>query len=287
MTQNKYINNKDLLAEIHVSKLTYCSYLSSDYTSFDMILFNMNGLNSEAVAKARARKAAALSKLQKSQITPEDIPVTSLVFRVMTSDHIPKDAEPDRKRRRKGDDIEKQKTNFPPFKHYVLTEDGTPKEVLRSHWIGDFETGHFSVNGGHITNRLANMFKLLVDQYARRGNWRNYTWVDEMKGMALFQLSQVGLKFCESIAEKTGKPANPFAFYTQIIRNCFRRVILFERKHLTIRDDLLIIQGAMPSFRRQVENELEYRAAENEAAYRSEEAKKLKLSKDLDEDMDL
>jgi DNA primase len=58
------------------------------------------------------------------------------------------------------------------------------------------------------------MFLLLVEQYSRRGNWRGYSYVSDMRGQALVQLSQVGLQFDESRSD------NPFAWYTQIIKNC-------------------------------------------------------------------
>jgi DNA primase len=41
--------------------------------------------------------------------------------------------------------------------------------------------------------------------------------------------------------------------------NCFRRVLNIERRAQDIRDDLLIMAGAMPSYTRQVDNEIEQR----------------------------
>jgi len=77
------------------------------------------------------------------------------------------------------------------------------------------------------------------------------TYVDEMRSFSLLQLSKVGLQFDES------KSDNPFAFYTQIIKNCFRRVLNIEHRNRDIRDDLLIMAGAAPSFTRQIDHELE------------------------------
>jgi len=93
---------------------------------------------------------------------------------------------------------------------------------------------------------------------ARRGDYvylTGNTYVEEMKGQALLQLSQIALQFDES------KGDNPFAFYTTVIRNCFTRVLHSEKKNQTIRDDLLIMAGARPSFTRQIEDEMEQRAA--------------------------
>jgi hypothetical protein len=71
-------------------------------------------------------------------------------------------------------------------------------------------------------------------------------------------LSQVGLQFDESRSD------NPFAWYTQIIKNSFRRTLLLERRNQDIRDDLLIMAGAIPSFTRQVDDELEQRNDKSE-----------------------
>ena len=59
-----------------------------------------------------------------------------------------------------------------------------------------------------MSDRLGYIFLMLVDRYSRRGNWRGYSYVDEMRGHALQQLSQIGLQFDEL------KSDNPFAFYT-------------------------------------------------------------------------
>ena len=76
---------------------------------------------------------------------------------------------------------------------------------------------------------------------------------DEMRSHALVQLSQVGLQFDESRSD------NPFAFYTQIVKNCFRRVLNLERRNQDIRDDLLLMSGAQPSYTRQIDNEFDQR----------------------------
>jgi len=124
--------------------------------------------------------------------------------------------------------------------------------VLKSHWKGGLENGHFSKDHGKMTNNLALMFMKLVDRYGHRGNWRGYTYIDEMKSQALLQLSQVGLQFDESRSDSP----NPFAYYTQTITNSFMRILNVEKKNQNIRDDILIMNGASPSWTRMVDNEL-------------------------------
>ena len=123
------------------------------------------------------------------------------------------------------------------------------------------ENGHFSVDHGAMTPKLAKMFLLLVQRYGTRGNWRGYTYNDEMQGQALMQLSQIGLQFDESKSE------NPFAYYTAAITNSFTRILNVEKKNQALRDDLLQENGMMPSHTRQIEHEMknaEMEKAENQ-----------------------
>ncbi|CAM6053349.1 unnamed protein product [Sphagnum tenellum] len=97
---------------------------------------------------------------------------------------------------------------------------------------------------------------------ARRNGtiWANSnTYNDEMRSHALLQLSQVSLQFDES------KSDNPFAYYTQVIKACFTRVLNIERKNQHIRDDLLIIAGVQPSYTRQIDHEIEQRFGDEQA----------------------
>ena len=89
----------------------------------------------------------------------------------------------------------------------------------------------------------------MAERYARRANWRNYSYVEEFKGQALVQLSQVGLQFDES------KSDNPFAFYTTVVRNSFVRIQNLEKRNQVIRDDIMEMSGAAPSYSRQSETE--------------------------------
>jgi hypothetical protein len=249
MQKIKYITNRDLLAEIKVCKATYCTFLSPQYAVYDVIVTGLASITPELLAETINMKAGKLST-KMAVVDPASIVPANVVFRVMTDGHLPPTG--DKNKRRESSNGEMIKTNFNPFRHFILQGEELV-EVGRSHWRGDFDTGNFSVMHGAINNRLASMFMLLVEQYSRRGNWRGYTYVDEMRSHALVQLSQVGLQFDESRSD------NPFAFYTQIIKNCFRRILNLEHRTQQIRDDLLIMAGAMPSYTRQVENEIDQR----------------------------
>ena len=262
MKRVKYLNNRDLLAQIHASKNTYCSYVSPEDSQYDIIVPNLKKVNVRTIAEARKNKAKRLTqeaweqakaegkkkiKLADYTVSPRKIDKTDLVFRVMMFDHVPMDDT--RKKNPKQTADHHSKVNFPPFQHYRLDNKGKLKCVGKSHWVGGMSNGNFSTDHGKMTNQLALMYMKLCERYGTRANWRGYTYNDEMQSQALMQLSQIGLQFDES------KSDNPFAYYTAAITNSFTRILNIEKKNQAIRDDLLEFNGMMPSFTRQNENE--------------------------------
>jgi hypothetical protein len=198
-------------------------------------------------------------RLSEFKIKPDTLSVDDLVFRVLTFEHIP--LAPGRKKNPKSVADNHVKLNFFPFKHYII-ENGIAKEVGKSHSKG----GKFNLERGSITNKLAKMYILMVNKYAQRGNWRGYTYLDEMKGHALLQLAQMGLQFDEY------KSDNPFSYYTASITNSFTRVLNLEKKNQDLRDDLLIDSGASPSFSRQLAIEEEIRHLREDAQESAKDA---------------
>ena len=262
MKRVKYLNNRDLLAQIHASKNTYCSYISPEDAQYDLIVPNLKKVNASAVAQARKAKAKRLTqeaweqakeagmkkiKLADYTVSPRKIAKTDLTFRVMMFDHVPMDDQ--RKKNPKSTADHHAKVNFPPFQHYKFDAKDKLTCVGKSHWVGGMDNGYFSADHGKMTNQLAMMYMKLCERYGTRANWRGYTYNDEMQSQALMQLSQIGLQFDES------KSDNPFAYYTAAITNSFTRILNIEKKNQAIRDDLLEYNGMMPSFTRQNEND--------------------------------
>jgi len=263
-----YLNNKDLLAEIHKSKLSFCWYNEEEDAEYDVIVQSMDDITDEAIAEAKANRAKRMKERlyekamldweenngKRSQkpkqnqfvVDPDSIDENDLVVRIMTFEHIPLEQ---RKNKPKTVADHHSRCNYPPFKHVRLKK-GEWSEVLRSHWEGGLGNGHFSIDHGTITPKLAKMFMMLCQRYSMRSNWRGYTYVDEMRSQALLQLSQIGLQFDES------KSQNPFAYYTAAITNSFTRVLNLEKRNQNIRDDLLIEAGQNPSWTRQIEHEM-------------------------------
>jgi hypothetical protein len=263
MKKINYLNNKDILFEIHKSKNTFCSYLDPLYVNYDLILPSIEKINIRTVAEAKKNRAKKLTleryeqekaagnkiKLSECEVDYKKVEKSDLVFRIMTFDHIPE--EPGRKKNPKSVADTKVKLNFPPFQHWKFDDNDNLICVGKSHWVNGMENGYFSITHGKTTNKLAMMWLKLVDRYATRGNVRGYTYNDEMKGQAILQLSQIGLQFDES------KSQNPFAYYTAAVTNSFVRVINLEKRNQNIRDDILEMNNLNPSLTRQSQGEFE------------------------------
>jgi hypothetical protein len=253
----KYLTNKDLLKEIHLSKNTYCSFIKSEYHEYDLIVTSLEKINIRTIAEAKRNRATRLGKLahvaaqqidrkasaKDFEIDYKKIPKTDLVFRVMTFEHIP--LAPGRKKTLKNTADSHEKVNFPPFQHWKFDENNNLICVGKSHWKGGMKTGKFNKEHGQMTDNLARMFIKLCERYATRGNVRGYTYNDEMRGQAILQLTQIGLQFDES------KSDNPFAYYTAAVTNSFVRIINIEKRNQNIRDDILEMNGMNPSWTRQ------------------------------------
>ena len=261
MKRVNYLNNRDLLRQIHLSKNTYCSYVSPEDSDYDLIVKDTKKINSATITQARKLRAKRLTqeaweeakaaggkknklKMSDYEVSPRKVEKTDLVFRVMSFGHIPEDLK--RKNNPKTEADEHTKVNFPPFQHYRLDQKGNLKCVGKSHWIGGMSNGQFSLTHGNITSELAKMYMKLCERYGTRSNWRGYTYNDEMQSQALMQLSQIGLQFDESKSE------NPFAYYTAAITNSFTRILNIEKKNQNIRDDIMEQNDLMPSMSRQM-----------------------------------
>lgn len=278
-----YLNNKDILKEIHASKTSYCCFSRGEYHQYDYIVdMPTSGLEKslefclkrDTIKQAKENRAARLSVETGEKIDPKSIDKTDLVFRVMTWDHIPVAPKTPRKVTKKKtardiiefedsddavfddlednttkdevDDMVHMRVNFPPFQHFKIDEVNSVYCVGKSHWKGGVKTGEFSKDHGRITDKLARMYIMLCEKYAMKFNWRGYTYNDEMRNSAILQLTYVGLRFNEA------KSQNPFAYYTAAITNSFCRVLNTEKRNQNIRDDILEMNGLNPSHTRQM-----------------------------------
>lgn len=275
-----------MLKEIHTSKMTFCDYELPEHAQQDLIIDGIDIgldasieeiLNPETIELGKVKRAARIAdtnyrakctellnvaekpKLSQFKFDHNTIDHYDIVFRVMSYNHIP--LEPGRKKNPKRVADHHARVNFVPFVHYMIvrneyTGKDEVKMVLKSHT----KDGVFDKTHGAISNNLAKMFLALVNKYSQKGNWRGYTYVDEMRGQALLQLSHMGLQFNEA------KSDNPFSYYTSSVKNSFTGVLNSEKKNQDIRDDLLVNAGQSPSFTRQLAIEEEIRIMRESAA---------------------
>ena len=153
-----YLNNKDILKEIHLSKNTYCSFIEPQDHQYDYIIDYEEGVSLEdslkialrpdIIQKAKENRAYRLSIENGTKIDPTTIEHNDLIFRIMTWDHIPLAPKQPRKIDKKKsakelfefeieedqiyDDLDDPKlnkemgmsdmihvrVNFPPFQHF-------------------------------------------------------------------------------------------------------------------------------------------------------------------------
>ncbi len=184
----KYLNNRDLLAEIHRSKCSFSSFAKPEYSQHDIILPDLKKINIRTIAEAKRNRAKRLGleifnqhrvsgdkKVKLAECIPDykTVSKTDLVFRIMTFEHIP--LAPGRKKTTKTTADAHDKVNFPPYQHWKFDDNDELICVGKSHWKGDLEKGSFSKDHGRITENLGKMFIKLSERYAQRSNWRGYT----------------------------------------------------------------------------------------------------------------
>lgn len=255
-----YLSNSELLYEINKSKLTYCYFIDKKYAQYSVIIRDFSEINDELIEQAKIKKAnqinAALARsfiidkvpsaiaaerFKVEKTLPENITKEDIVFRYMTFEHIPEKVKKDKK-------TLLNRIHFPPFKHYSFVGDEL-KEVGRSHWQNGLDNGEYSDRHGKMSLALAKALMKIVDRYSSRANFCGYSYLEDMRGQALLQLSTVALQFDES------KSDNPFAWYTTTIKTSFLKILKSEKKMRNIRDELMITAGFDSSYGHQLDNE--------------------------------
>jgi len=95
---------------------------------------------------------------------------------------------------------------------------------------------------GAMTDKLAKMLMLLCMKYAKKGNFVNYSYNDDMQAFAALMLVKTWNAFDPE------KSDNPFAFFTQCIHHSFIQFLNQEKRQRNIKDELLVNQGLSPSY---------------------------------------
>ena len=71
----------------------------------------------------------------------------------------------------------------------------------------------------------------LITNYGKKGNWRNYTYLDDMKSEATLTCIKYLANF------DLEKSTNAFAYFTQLIHNSFLHILSKEKIQATLRND--------------------------------------------------
>lgn len=264
-TTINHTSNAELLHEINKSKIAFSSFIDENYQDFSMIIEDESDLTPEVIQQAKVNKAIQLNRqllrklvkdktpkpkiekiIDEQSLKPEDISLDQLTFRIMTYDHVPDEYNTGKKNMLNN-------LKFPPFKHYAYV-DGKLTEVGRSHWQGGLHNGHFNVEHGIVSNDLSKALIKMVDRYGSKANFSGYSYLEEMKGQALLQLSTVAIQFDESKSNMhahkihTGNPPNPFSWYTTTIHTSFLKILKSEKKQREIRDEIMQQEAGMSSY---------------------------------------
>lgn len=120
---------------------------------------------------------------------------------------------------------------------------------------------------GIMSDSLAKMLQMLCDNYARKGNFVNYSYNEDMRGYAMLMLVRTWRAFDPE------KSNNPFAFFTQCIKHSFIQYLNQEKRQRNIRDLILVDQGLNPSFsfvesgsdRHFIDDEQDFQVVEHDA----------------------
>ncbi len=95
---------------------------------------------------------------------------------------------------------------------------------------------------GKMSNELVKMLTLLVERYSTKGNLAGYSYIEDMRSHAMVNLVTAWKKF------NPDKSNNPFAFFTECVKNSFNQYLNYEDKESTAKNELLIAYGLDPSY---------------------------------------
>jgi len=283
-----YLNNRDLLREIHKSKKTYCTYKDpTKDTDFDLILRDIkndpkpfwekledfHSIGPAQVAQAKLNRAERLTKLAGKDsipVDPESFKDTDVVFRVMTFAHVPM-APPKVPKSKAKTKILVEEIDSEDFE-----DDDIPLELVT------IDPLHVKVNFPPFHHyRLGRTGKLkLIAKSHWTGDLKDGHFSKDHGAMTR-ELANMFMKLCERYATRSNwrgytyndemrsqallqlsqiglqfdecKSQNPFAYYTAAITNSFTRILNIEKRNQNIRDDILEMNNYTPSYTRQMD----------------------------------
>lgn len=94
------------------------------------------------------------------------------------------------------------------------------------------------------TDLLVKQMMLIADNLAKKGNFSGYSYIDDMKSHAYIHMWLGWDKF-------NPKYPNAFAYFTQIAKNAFIQYINKEKQHHSMKEQMRIDIGLMPTYNNQ------------------------------------
>lgn len=225
-----YLNNKDILKEIHKSKSAYCSFSTPDVANYDSIVTDISDIDAKSINEARdarierlAKEAQEISLAQGTKRKLDEfIPLFSetnikdVVFRVMTWEHIPIDEVKQKKSDAKAQDeynseldedlfeteydepqvkvkgvAKYVKVNFPPFQHFKIKE------------IPEQDTTFLTLkDSNYLVKDLPNYYKYVVGKSHWKGDVKDGEFSRE-HGQMTPKLAHMFMKLCERYATRS------------------------------------------------------------------------------------
>ena len=281
-----YLNNRDILKEIHTSKTSYCHFTEPEYHRYDFIVDMPQStiqesleyaFKPETIQLARETRATRLSLEAgvKESVNPDSILVTDLVFRVMNWDHVPVAPKVPRKtvKKKTAKDIFEFEEEVNPDEIFADLEDATTKAEVDDlvhvkvnfppfqHYKIDENNTFYCVGKSHwkgdlSTGEFSKDHGQVTNKLARMyimmcGKYAmKYNWRGYTYNDEMRNSAILQLTYV-GLRFNEAKSANPFAYYTAAITNSFCRVLNTEKRNQNIRDDILEINGLNPSWTRQ------------------------------------
>lgn len=124
--------------------------------------------------------------------------------------------------------------------HNYIDKKELMAQILVSKQVGD---------GKRMNDELAKMLTKMAQEFAKSPQFFGYTFREDMQAFAVMSLVGTWYKFDEN------RSNNPFAFYTQCIKNSFLHFLKQEKKQRNIRDEILVTSGMNPSHTYMIEAE--------------------------------
>ena len=93
---------------------------------------------------------------------------------------------------------------------------------------------------GRITEELGKMFIMLAAKVAKKGCYISYSYNDEMQSQAILSLCKGWHKFNMAYD-------NPFAYYTQCVKNAFTYILNNEKREMRRKNAIMVDMGLNPS----------------------------------------